>query len=152
MHCKKIISPVSTVILGLLLVNSTLTASAITNKRRIIRNLPVERCLPKDIKLSDVVSRDETHNRTVITTVEQKLKQLKARCRSSDKKLIAASGKPIYFYKLTGCWGNAPANYQEILRKQQEEIEKLRASYTVIEITCNPTGALFPSAPPPSLP
>ena len=33
------------------------------------------------------------------------------------------------------------AGAQEILRKQREEIDKLKQQYTVIEMTCNPSGA-----------
>jgi len=72
------------------------------------------------------------------TTVEQRLIELDARC---DKgKLVDAAGKEIYFYRLKGCWGNPPPDYQEILQRQNEELEKLRKRYTVIEMTCNPEG------------
>jgi hypothetical protein len=37
--------------------------------------------------------------------------------------------------------GNPPADYQEILQRQREELEKLKKQYTVIEMTCNPEGA-----------
>ncbi len=50
-------------------------------------------------------------------TVEQKLNELKATC-NSDNKLVDGNGKQINFYPLTGCWGNPPFNYQDILRKQ----------------------------------
>ncbi|HAF13023.1 MAG TPA: hypothetical protein DHU55_03730 [Blastocatellia bacterium] len=67
-------------------------------------------------------------------TVEEKLATLKARCRRG--KLIDGSGKQIYFYQLTGCWGNPPTDYQEILDKQNTELIRLRKRYTVIEMTC----------------
>ena len=102
-------------------------------------------CLPPNIKLSDIVeatSAGIANGQPVglhKVTVEQRLGELKATC-SSDNKLIDGSGKQIVFYRLTGCWGNPPAGAQEILRKQREEIDKLKQQYTVIEMTCNPSG------------
>ena len=99
-------------------------------------------CLPKDIQRTDVVSVQMNGPGRVgkKVTVEQKLKAIKARCRKG--KLVDAVGKPIYFYQLQGCWGNPPAEYQEILRAQQKELEKLRKTYHVIEMTCNPGGEM----------
>ena len=34
-------------------------------------------------------------------------------------------------YKLKGCWGNPPRNYQEILERQEAELAILRKRYTV---------------------
>jgi hypothetical protein len=98
------------------------------------------KCLPPDIKLSDVVDAangQSAGSRNV--TVEQRLNDLKATC-NGDNKLVDGNGKQIVFYRLTGCWGNPPENYQEILQKQRDEIDKLKQQYTVIEITCNPSG------------
>jgi hypothetical protein len=106
---------------------------------------PLAKCLPAGIKLSDVVEATiagyandkpvESHK----VTVEQKLNALKATC-DSDNKLVDGNGKQIVFYHLTGCWGNPPPGYQEILQKQRAEIDKLKQQYTVIEMTCNPSG------------
>jgi len=102
-------------------------------------------CLPPNIRLSDIVeatSAGMANGQPVglrQVTVEQRLGELKAIC-SSDNKLIDGSGKQIVFYHLTGCWGNPPAGAQEILRKQREELDKLKQQYTVIEMTCNPSG------------
>jgi hypothetical protein len=99
-------------------------------------------CLPPNIKLSDVVeatSSGYANGQSVglhKVTVEQRLNELKATC-NSDNKLVDGNGKQIAFYHLTGCWGNPPQGYQDILRKQGEEINKLKEQYTVIEITCN---------------
>lgn len=71
-------------------------------------------------------------------TVAQKLAALKASCKRG--KLVDAAGKEIHFYRLEGCWGNPPEDYQEILRKQGEELARLRERYNVIEMTCNPDG------------
>jgi len=75
-------------------------------------------------------------------TVEQKLRELRARCRRG--KLVDASGREIYFYRLQGCWGNPPEDYQQILQRQQQEIQRLKKRYTVIEMTCNPSGVPIP--------
>jgi len=103
------------------------------------------KCLPADIKLSDIVeatsaryARGQASGVPKIT-VEDKLNELKATC-SDDNKLVDGNGKQIMFYHLTGCWGNPPADYQEILQKQRDELQKLKQQYTVIEMTCNPSG------------
>jgi hypothetical protein len=93
-------------------------------------------CLPSETKLEDIVSRD-ANNAPV--TVEQQLKQLGAFCNTKNK-LVAKNGKPIYFYRLTGCWGMAPQNYQEILAEQRRKISELEKTYAVVQMTCNPTG------------
>ena len=103
------------------------------------------KCLPADIKLSDVVDATSTGYSNGIpvglhkVTVEQTLNELKATC-NSDNKLVDGNGKQIIFYHLTGCWGNPPYNYQDILQKQRDEIDKLKQQYIVIEMTCNPSG------------
>lgn len=103
------------------------------------------KCLPADIKLSDVVDATSTgyaNGKPVglhKVTVEQTLNELKATC-NSDNKLVHGNGKQIIFYHLTGCWGNPPYNYQDILQKQRDEIDKLKQQYIVIEMTCNPSG------------
>jgi hypothetical protein len=105
----------------------------------------VAKCLPLEIKLSDIVDAPTAglgKNRPAAShgvTVEQKLNELKATC-NSDKKLVDGNGKQIVFYHLTGCWGNPPEGYQDILQKQRDEISKLKEQYTVIEMTCNPSG------------
>jgi len=103
------------------------------------------KCLPSDIKLSDVVeatSARYTNGKASGVhkiTVEDKLNELKATC-NGDNKLVDGNGKQIMFYHLTGCWGNPPADYQDILQKQRDEINKLKQEFTVIEMTCNPSG------------
>jgi hypothetical protein len=103
------------------------------------------KCLPADIKLSDGVDATSTGHANGIpvglhkVTVEQTLNELKATC-DSDNKLVDGNGKQIIFYHLTGCWGNPPYSYQDILQKQRDEIDKLKQQYIVIEMTCNPSG------------
>ena len=100
-------------------------------------------CLPNDVKLTDVVATEMRRsakgpNEIKKITVEQKLKELNARC--SRGKFVDTHGKQIYFYRMIGCWGNPPADYQEILKQQDTELENLRKRYHVVEMTCNPSG------------
>src|SRR5437016_1523468 len=72
-------------------------------------------CLPADIKPDEVVSVQVPKNTKV--TVAQKLKEIGAKCNAKGQ-LVNAKGRPIYLYHLTGCWGMAPANRDEILANQ----------------------------------
>jgi hypothetical protein len=80
--------------------------------------------------------------RKQVVTVADKLASLKAHCKKG--KLIDAAGREIRFFHLTGCWGNPPEGYQEILEKQNRELIRLRKRYAVIEMTCNPSGEMIP--------
>lgn len=108
------------------------------------------KCLPAGIKLSDVVEATMAGNangqpvKLRQVTVEQKLNELKAAC-NRENKLVDGNGRQIVFYHLIGCWGNPPPDYQELLQKQREEIERLKQQNTVIEMTCNPSGARISS-------
>ena len=102
-------------------------------------------CLPPDVKADEVVSIQTVASKSggeevKKITVKQKLIEIKARCKNG--KLLDRSGKEIRFYRLTGCWGNPPEGYQEILERQSKEIESLKKQYTVIEMTCNPEGIM----------
>lgn len=94
------------------------------------------RCIPAGRALTDVVRVNE--NRTK-TTVQQELTTLGAGCVNG--KLVDRNDREIRFYDLVGCWGNPPPNYQETLARQEAELAKLKKQYTVIEMTCNPSGA-----------
>ncbi len=96
-------------------------------------------CLPSDVTVDTVVSfqaspTSKGGQNAVPVTVKQTLKKLKARC--SHGKLTAGTGKRVYFYHLQGCWGNPPADYLAILDEQKKEIEKLKRTYALIELTC----------------
>lgn len=101
-------------------------------------------CLPEAIKPSDVVTSRLVGSSKAVkkVTVEEKLIQLKASCKNA--KLVDAAGKEIRFFRLEGCWGNPPADYQEILQRQSDELDRLKRHYTVIEMTCNPDGMAIP--------
>ena len=104
-------------------------------------------CLPDGINASDIVStrpvQSAKGSREVRKiTVEQKLRDLKARCRRG--KLFDASGTEIRFYKLVGCFGHPSDDDREVLDRQARELAKLRKRYRVIEMTCNPSGEQIP--------
>src|SRR2546423_14482343 len=97
-------------------------------------------CLPDGINAADIVSTREvqsTKGRREFRkiTVEQKLKDLKARCRKG--KLDNASGIQIRLYKLAGGRGHPSDDDREVLERHQQERVELRKSYRVSEMTCN---------------
>jgi hypothetical protein len=67
-------------------------------------------------------------------TVGEALRLLEARCQES--KLVDKAGREIYFFHLTGCWGNPPVDYEELLALQAQEAQRLKKQYTVLEIPC----------------
>jgi hypothetical protein len=107
-------------------------------------------CLPPGIESTDVVSaqvaRPGKRGEVVTVTVAQKLKELSAHCRKG--KLVDSKGREIRFYRLIGCWGNPPDDYQEQLERQAKELATLRKRYHVIEMTCNPSGEQISQAGP----
>jgi hypothetical protein len=106
-------------------------------------DVDLKSCLPREVSLTDIVTAEliksgPEGSQVKKITVRDKLLELKARCKSG--KLVDGKGREIRFYRLKGCWGNPPADYQEILAEQEKELQELRRLYTVIEMTCNPSG------------
>lgn len=101
-------------------------------------------CLPKGIKPDTVVSATlaSTPNLSKKVYVKDELKRLNTRC--SKKKLVDGEKREIRFYRLSGCWGYLPPNAQEIHARQTKELAELRKKYTVITLTCNPSGVPRP--------
>ena len=99
-------------------------------------------CLPDGIKPDTVVTSERVRSAGSTTlrivTVSQALTKLQARCKKG--KLVDGKSREIYFYRLVGCWGNPPEDYQELLEKQRNELVRLKKKYTVIEISCNQDG------------
>jgi len=97
-------------------------------------------CLPGNVKPADIVSAERTgapRPKLVTVTVEQTMRQLRARCVRG--KLVDGKGKEIRFYRMQ-CFG-APTEYaMETTRRQRVELEALRKRYTVVEMTCSPSG------------
>ena len=93
-------------------------------------------CLPEGFTLMDIVAyRNGQNGKEVNLTIKDKLLELKAECRAG--KLIDPKKKEIKFFRLA-CFGNPPADYEEIMQKQQEELRQLQQQYTVIILECNP--------------
>jgi hypothetical protein len=112
--------------------------------REGVTQSPFAKCLPAGIKLTNVVEATSVGSAgSHKITVEQKLSDLKATC-NNEKKLVDGNGRQIVFYHLIGCWGYPPPNYRELLQKQRREIERLKQSHTVIEMTCNASGVRIP--------
>ena len=101
-------------------------------------------CLPNGIKLDTIVSITrktlKSDDQIERETVKQRLDNLNARCKAG--KLVDGKNREIRFYELQGCWGNPPFNYEEILNNQRKELLELKKKYTVIELTCNPSGEM----------
>jgi hypothetical protein len=87
-------------------------------------------CLPADIKLDYVSAYGKKE-----ITIQEKLVELKADCVNG--KLVDGNKREIRFFKIS-CFGNPPFNYDEIRRREHDEIEKLKLNYTVIVMECNP--------------
>jgi hypothetical protein len=102
-------------------------------------------CLPDGIKPTDPVSylmlKPGIRKGKQFITVGEKLAELRARCRKG--KLVDRTGREIRFFQMTGCWGNPPEGYQEILDEQTRELSRLKKRYTVIELSCNSGGLLI---------
>lgn len=93
-------------------------------------------CLPEGFMLTDIVAyRNGQNGKEENLTIKDKLLELKAECRAG--KLIDTNKKEIKFFRLA-CFGNPPADYEEIMQKQQEELRRLEQQYTVIILECNP--------------
>lgn len=106
-------------------------------------------CLPTDIKADETVRVVEVPSRSgdvvmKTITVANSLKSIKAKCVKG--KLVDGRKKQVKFFRIEGCWGNPPADYQEIQVRQRQELAALKRKYTVIEMSCN-TGTL-PLSPP----
>ena len=100
-------------------------------------------CLPSDIKSDAVVdfvavTSAKQDQIRIPVTVKQTLKKLRLKCTHGN--LVDQKGKSVRFYQLNGCWGNPPSNYLEIMEKQRKDLDDLKKKYTVIEMTCNPSG------------
>jgi Na+-transporting NADH:ubiquinone oxidoreductase subunit NqrC len=117
--------------------NNKFSIQATSSVKVIVPKINILTCLPSNIKLTDVVSVNAGGSNKI--TVDQQLKSDGAKC--VNQKLLDKNGKEIRFYQLTGCWGNPPVNYRDIEAKQYSEITNLKTQYTLIEMTCNPSGA-----------
>jgi hypothetical protein len=110
-------------------------------------------CLPANIKLTDIVSAEMANSipgkpgdAPTVTinkvTVGQTLSKLKAYCQK--KKLLSRNRRQIRFYQLTGCWGTLPPSAEADLATQAADLKSLKKRYTVVAMTCNPSGIPYP--------
>jgi hypothetical protein len=95
-------------------------------------------CLPAGTNLEEIVSSPQVKSASGISskrvTVRDTLSKLKAHCKKG--KLVDGAGREIRFYRLVGCWGNPPEDYQAQLARQSRELQRLRKKYTVVEMGC----------------
>jgi len=90
-------------------------------------------CLPAGVTEKTVVnSQSATGNST---SAGKALKSLGARC--SRGSLIDRNRRKIVFFHMQTCWGNPPADYQDVMAAQQKEIARLRKRSTVILVPCD---------------
>jgi hypothetical protein len=94
------------------------------------------RCVPRGTNLDKAVINEPSQAKAQSgkQTVRTRLVQLEARCKRG--KLVDGKGRQIYLYLLLGCWGNPPPNYLELMKRQDEEISRLKKRFTVIQIPC----------------
>ncbi len=86
--------------------------------------------------MTDVVSYGiNTSGKEKHITIEQKLAELKARCKRG--RLFDGKGREIKFFR-PACFGNPPADYDEIRQRESEELARLQKDYTVIILECDP--------------
>jgi hypothetical protein len=94
-------------------------------------------CLPASLTSSDIVSAEWIGGKLRRVTVQDTLTHMKARCE--HEKLVDRNKREIRFYRVQ-CFG-APTTYAlETTHRQAEELKALRATYTVITMTCTPDG------------
>lgn len=95
-------------------------------------------CLPAGTNLEEIVSAPQVKSTagkpSKRLSIRDTLSKLKARCKKG--KLVDGAGREIRFYRLVGCWGNPPEDYQEQLARQSQELQRLRKKYTVVEMGC----------------
>jgi hypothetical protein len=93
-------------------------------------------CLPDTFDLTEVIAyRTLPNGKEVKTRLKDRLVELKATCR--DGKLVDQQRREIKLFRFA-CFGNPPADYDEIQQKEQQELSQLKKHYTVILIQCNP--------------
>jgi hypothetical protein len=92
-------------------------------------------CLPEGFALTDIVSYGvNTGGKEKHITIEQKLAELKALCKRG--RLLDGKGREIRFFR-PACFGNPPADYEEIRQKESEELARLQKDYNVIILECD---------------
>jgi hypothetical protein len=91
------------------------------------------KCLPPDVHLDQIVSYGRTAKENI--TVAKKLRELNARCHHG--KLVDHNKREIRFFRVS-CWGHPPPDYLEIKEQERIELAKLKKTYTVVVMSCDP--------------
>jgi hypothetical protein len=89
--------------------------------------------LSKDVSFKEVVADGGSGKADV--NLEKTLVTMNAKCRKG--KLVDSKRREIRFFR-PQCWGNPPADYRIIRKRENEELEKLKRRHTVIVFKCNP--------------
>ncbi|MDP9202022.1 MAG: amidohydrolase family protein [Gemmatimonadota bacterium] len=95
-------------------------------------------CLPSNVKPADVVWAELSRGappKLITVTVEDTLKQLRARCARGT--LVDPDGKEVRFYPVH-CFGSPTPYAIETLRRERADLEALRKRYRVIEMSAIP--------------
>jgi hypothetical protein len=93
-------------------------------------------CLPDTFDLGEIIAyRTMPNGKEVTIKLKDKLVELRATCR--DGKLVDRQKREIKLFRFA-CFGNPPADYDEIQQRQLQELSQLKKQYTVIIIECNP--------------
>jgi hypothetical protein len=109
-------------------------AGAIADKRKATARQFA--CLPDTFDLDEIIAyRTTASGKEVTIKLKDRLAELKATC--GDGKLVDRQKREIKLFRLA-CFGNPPADYDEIEQRQQQELSQLKKHYTVIIIECNP--------------
>jgi hypothetical protein len=96
-------------------------------------------CLPQGFELTDIVSyRHKLKGNDENITIKDKLDELKARCK--EGRLVDSKGREIKFFK-PSCFGNPPADYDEIRQKEADHLNELLKKHTVIVLECDPRAS-----------
>jgi hypothetical protein len=96
---------------------------------------PFDKYLPAGYHLSTVISNFRDGGPK--TTLGRELGSVGARIVNG--RLVAADGRPIFFFQFSS-WGNPPANYLQIIQRERQAYEALKRRGTVIVLykTYNP--------------
>ena len=90
-------------------------------------------CLPKDVKADEILTYGVNGKPNL--TVQDTLKQMKARCRKG--KLVARDNREIHFFR-RACWGNPPMEADEIRAEEYRQLQELKKKYRVVSFSCDP--------------
>ena len=97
----------------------------------IVFRIPYTYCLPSRVKFSRSFSIDDGTG--IAVSVKRKLDELGAQCTITGN-LIDEHGREIAFYPLRDCF---PRRGKEDIKEAQDvDMNRLRAKYSVVPITC----------------